>query len=229
MRREERAGGPVPKRSRMLREVLESDIHNVCVFCTWFNKNAYILTKRAPSFSLSQCDAVHPPSEQCRATAHSKDSRASLATKAAISVSESVGSYSGNLALATRCDKAWIYPSIQMQTTPFQWRGAVSNIASKRAGSETRGIQSARKRSYRKSPSERAGEQVLQPLFHDIQKNGGLRPILDLRPINRALGKHPFRMLTLKHGLRGLVCICGFKRRVLSHSDSTVSQMVSKV
>ncbi len=142
----------------------------------WCNKNAYILTKRAPSFSLSQCDAVHPPSEQCRATAHSKDSRASLATKATISVSESVGSYSGNLALATRCDKARIYPSIQMQTTPFQWRGAVSNIASKRAGSETRGIQSARKRSYRKSPSERAGEQVLQPLFRDIQKRWGAPP-----------------------------------------------------
>ncbi len=139
-----------------------------------FNKNAYILTKRALSSSLSQCDAARPDTEQCRATAHTKDSRASLASssvdqaiKAAISVPESLGIYSGNLALATRCDKARIYPSIQMQTTPFQRCGVVSNIASKCAGSETRGMQSARKRSDRKSPSERAGVRVLQPLFLD--------------------------------------------------------------
>ncbi len=30
------------------------------------------------------------------------------------------------------------------------------------------------------------------------KRDGGLRPILDLRPINRALGKRPFRMLTVK-------------------------------
>ncbi len=30
------------------------------------------------------------------------------------------------------------------------------------------------------------------------KRDGGLRTILDLRPINRALGKRPFRMLTLK-------------------------------
>ncbi len=60
-----------------------------------------------------------------------------------------------------------------MQTTLFQWCGAVSNIASKCAGSETRGIQSARKRNDRKSPSERAGKRVLQPVFRDTQKRRG--------------------------------------------------------
>ncbi len=30
------------------------------------------------------------------------------------------------------------------------------------------------------------------------KRDGGLRPILDLRPINRALCEHPFRMITLK-------------------------------
>ncbi len=50
-------------------------------------------------------------------------------------------------------------------------------------------------------------ERVLQP-----KRDGGLCLILDLRPINRALGKHPFRMITLKQSLpRGLVCIRGFK------------------
>ncbi len=92
-----------------------------------FNKTAYILTKIALSSSLSQCDAARPASEQCRATGHTKDSRTSLAgssvdqaIEAAISVPESVGSYSGNLALAIRCDKAWVYPSIQTQTAHFK-------------------------------------------------------------------------------------------------------------
>ncbi len=66
------------------------------------------------------------------------------------------------------------------------------------------------------------------------KRDGGLRPILDLRPINRALCERPFRMLTLKQILaqirpRGLVCIRGFEGRVLSHSDSTASQTVSEV
>ncbi len=54
--------------------------HSQCLFsCMLLNKNAYILTKRALSYLLSQCDAARPTSEQCRATAHTKNSRASLA------------------------------------------------------------------------------------------------------------------------------------------------------
>ncbi len=168
-----------------------------------FNKNAYILTKRALSSSLSQCDAAHPASEQCRVTAHTKDSRASLAgssinqaIKAAISVPESMGSYSGNLALATRCDKARVYPSIQTQTAPFQRRGAVPNIASKRAGSETRGT--LEKGAIEKVPPNEQESGFYSGYFVIPKRDGGLRPILDLRPIDRALGKRPFRMLTLK-------------------------------
>ncbi len=116
-----------------------------------------------------------------------------------------MGSYSGNLALATWYDKARVYPSIQTQTTPFQRCGADSYIASKHAGSETGGLesdqQSARKRSDRKvPPSER--QYVLYSRYFVISKrNGGLRPILDLRPINRALGKRLFRIITLKQML----------------------------
>ncbi len=169
-----------------------------------FNKDAYILTKRALSSSLSQCDVARPASEQYRATAHSKVSCASLAgsstgqtAKTAMSIPESMGNYSGNLALATRCDKARVYPAIQTQTTAFQWRVAVSNIASKCAGSETRGMQSVRKRSDKVPPSERESG-FYSRYFVIPKRDGGIRPILDLRPINRALGKRPFRMLTLK-------------------------------
>ncbi len=216
--------------------------HSQCLCsCMLFNKKAYILTKRALSSSLSQCDAACPASEQCRAAAHTGYSRASLdgasvdrAVKAAMSVPERVGSYSGDLALATRCDKARIYPSIQTQTTPFQWRGAVSNIASKRAVSETRGMQSARKRCHRESPSERAGVRVLQPLFRGTQKRRGAPP---------DSGSQTHQQSTLQASVqdanaetdpganspRGLVCVRGFKGRVLSHSDSTASQTFSEV
>ncbi len=104
----------------------------LCVGCS-FNKNAYILTKRAFSSSLNKCGSPCPASEQCRSAAHTSYSRASndQAAKAAMSVHQRMESYSGNLALATQRDRVGIYSSIQTQTTPFQWRGAVSNIASK--------------------------------------------------------------------------------------------------
>ncbi len=48
----------------------------------------------------------------------------------------------------------------------------------------------------RAGPSSRDEVRVLQPLFIVPKKDGGLRPILDLRVLNRALHKLPFRMLT---------------------------------
>ncbi len=60
------------------------------------------------------------------------------------------------------------------------------------------------------------------------KRDGGLRPILDLRPINRALCERPFRMITLKHIL-AQIRVRGFEGRVFSHSDSTASQTVSEV
>ncbi len=56
--------------------------------------------------------------------------------------------------IATQRDRAGIYSSIQTQTTPLQRRGAVSNIASKCPGSETRVRLSARERSSRESPTK---------------------------------------------------------------------------
>ncbi len=87
-----------------------------------------------------------------------------------MSVLECVENYSENLTLVTRRDRAWVRPSIQMQTTLFQRRGAVSNIASKFPGPETRAMQPARKRSDRTNPGERAGKRLLQPLFCGAQE-----------------------------------------------------------
>ncbi len=58
-------------------------------------------------------------------------------------------------------------------------------------------MQPVLKRSDRTSPGERAGERLYSRYFVVPKRDGGLRPILDLRPINRALCKHPFRMILL--------------------------------
>ncbi len=151
-----------------------------------------------------------------------------------MSVHERVESYSGNPALATKRDRAGIYSSIQTQTTPFQWRGAVSNIASKCPGSETRDRLSARERSSRASPTKRAGERFLQPLFRGTQEGWGALP-------NSRSQTHQQSALQTSvqddnaetdpgaNSPRGLVCVRGFEGRVLSHSDSTASQTVSEV
>ncbi len=136
--------------------------------------------------------------------------------------------------MATQRDRAGIYSSIQMQTTPFQWRGAVSNIASKCPGSETRDRLSARERSSRASPTKRAGERFLQSLFRGTQEGWGA-------PRNSRSQTHQQSALQTSvqddnaetdpgaNSPRGLVCVRGFEGRILSHSDSTASQTVSEV
>ncbi len=142
--------------------------------------------------------------------------------------------YSGNLALATQRDRAGIYSPIQAQTTPFQWRGAVSNIASKCPGSEARDWLSARERSSRASPTKRVGERFLQPLLRGAQEGWGASP---------NSGSQTNQQSTLRASVqddnaetdpgadspRGLVCVRGFEGRVFSRSDSTASQTVSEV
>ncbi len=207
----------------------------VCVECP-FNKNAYFLTKRAFSSSLNKCGSPCPASVQCRSASNTGYSRApnDRAAKAAASVHKHVEGYSGNLALATQRDRAGIYSSIQTQTTPFQWRGAVSNIASKCPGSEAGDWLSARERSSRASPSTRAGERVLQPLLRGTQEGWGASP---------NFGSQTHQQSALRTSVqdgdaeadpgadspRGLVCVRGFEGRVLSHSDSAASQTVSEV
>ncbi len=173
---------------------------------------------------------------QCRSASNTGYSRApnDRAAKAAASVHKRVEGYSGNLALATQRDRAGVYSSIQTQTTPFQWRGAVSNIASKCPGSEARDWLSARERSSRASPSTRAGERVLQPLLRGTQEGWGASP---------NFGSQTHQQSALRTSVqdgnaeadpgadspRGLVCVRGFEGRVLSHSDSAASQTVSEV
>ncbi len=199
------------------------------------------LHKRALSSSLSQYSAARPASERYRAAAHMGYSHTALAgasndqaAKAAMSVPEHMGNYSENLTLVTRHDRAWVRPSIQTQTTLFQRRGTVSNIASKCPGPETRAVQPVLKRSDRTSPGERAGERLLQPLFCGAQERWRTLPdsrsqahqqsALQASVQDDIAGTGPGANSPQETG-----CVRGFKGRVLSHSDSTASQMLSEV
>ncbi len=63
MRREERAGGPAPKRARMLREFLESDIHNVCVLtCGAIKTHTSSQKELLPSHSVNAMQFTPPQS-----------------------------------------------------------------------------------------------------------------------------------------------------------------------
>ncbi len=173
---------------------------------------------------------------QCRSASNTGYSRApnDRAAKAAASVHKRVEGYSGNLALATQRDRAGIYSSIQTQTTPFQWRGAVSNIASKCPGSEARDWLSARERSSRASPTTRAGERVLQPLLRGTQEGWGASPNFGSQTHQQSALRTSVQDVNAEadpgaDSPRGLVCVRGFEGRVLSHSDSAASQTVSEV
>ncbi len=171
----------------------------MCVGCS-FNKNAYILTKRAFSSSLNKCGSPCPASEQCRSAAHTGYSRASndQAAKAAMSVHERVESYSGNLALATQRDRAGY--TLQFRRRPPRFNGMVQSLTSPRNAQALRQEIGCL---LEKGAVERVPPNELESGFYSRyfvvpKRDGGLRPILDLRPINRALCKRPFRMITLK-------------------------------
>ncbi len=96
------------------------------------------------------------------------------------------------------CIRARLDPSIQTQTTPFQWHGVVSNTDSKFPYPKQELCKLLREGAIEQVSASRRDCCFVQPLFGVPKRDGGLRPILDLRPINRAIGKRPFGMLTLK-------------------------------
>ncbi len=84
------------------------------------------------------------------------------------------------------------------------------------------------------SPSERAGDRVLQPLFHDTQKRRGAPPKSGSQTHQQSAWQASVQDVNHKtdpgaNSPRGLVCVRGFKGCVLSHSVSTASQTVSEV
>ncbi len=159
VRREERTGGPAPKRSRMSRKVLESDIHNVCVLtcCSikthtssqkeLFSPHSVSVMQLAPPQSSAE-----PPPTQRIITHHLP---AHPLTKLLKLLYQSLKAWKVILGISR-----WLLGvikhgyTLQFRCRPPHFKGVVQSLtfASKRAVSETRGMQSARKRSDRKSP-----------------------------------------------------------------------------
>ncbi len=93
---------------------------------------------------------------------------------------------------------------------------------------------SARERSSRASPAKRAGERFLQPVFCGTQKERGTLPDSKSQAhqqsaLQTSVQDDNAETDPSANSPRGLVCVRGFKGRVLSHSDNTASQTLSEV
>ncbi len=95
-------------------------------------------------------------------------------------------------------NKTRLFTPIRSKTPAFQRRGLHLGAGRERSCSALRGDDVAGKRSHRNGSSSFERVRLLQPLLPRPQKDGGLRPILDLRRLNHALMRRPFRMITLK-------------------------------
>ncbi len=93
-------------------------------------------------------------------------------------------------------NKTRLFTTIRSKTPAFQRRGL--HLGVRRERSTLRGDDVAGKRSHRNGSSSSERVRLLQPLLPHPRKDGGLRPILDLRRLNHALMRRPFRMITLK-------------------------------
>ncbi len=120
------------------------------------------------------------------------------AAKAAMSVHERVESYSGNLALATQRDRAGY--TLQFRRRPPRFNGVVQSLTSPRNAQALRQEIGCllEKGAVERVPLNELESGFYSRYFVVPKRDGGLRPILDLRPINKALCKRPFRMITLK-------------------------------
>ncbi|KAI2654443.1 ORF V: Enzymatic polyprotein [Labeo rohita] len=90
--------------------------------------------------------------------------------------------------------------SLQFARRPPRFSGVVpTSVRSKDAHVPTlRGVDIAGEGRHRDGPPSSERVRLLQPLLPRPKRDGGLRPILDLRLLNRALMRRPFKMLNLK-------------------------------
>ncbi len=173
--------GPAPKRQKF---TFKCEVH---IFKCQMHTFSQI---RALSSSLSKYGAACPTSEQCTAVQVIAAHPTTKPLCQFISAWEVIPGIS-----------PWLLSVIERGYTlifrcrPPRFNGVVQSLTLPQCpGSETRDMLSARERSSRASPTKR----VVPTNFVVPKRAGGLRPILDLRPINRALCKRPFRMITLK-------------------------------
>ncbi len=103
--------------------------------------------------------------------------------------------------LGSRDHRMRLIAPVRPQATCIPWRGADLRAGQRISRSLGRYTHNACKRCRGNGPVKGQRVRLLQPLIPHSQKDGGLRPILDLRLLNRAPMRRPFRMLTLKQTL----------------------------
>ncbi len=94
-------------------------------------------------------------------------------------------------------NKTRLLTPIHSKTPALQRRGLHLSAKRERPHSTLRGDDSAGTRSNRKVPPAQSESGFYSRYFLVPKKDGGLRPILDLRCLNCALMKRSFRLITL--------------------------------
>ncbi len=123
----------------------------------------------------------------------------------------------------------WVLQTIQkgyqIRVSPAQVHGGIVHRGGPPAGSDngTGNKNSVRERGHRICNSR---------YFIVLKKDGGLRPILDLRVLNESVTQLKFKMLTLQNitdQIRELVCYDRTQGRILSHIHPSMSQEIPEV
>ncbi len=132
----------------------------------------------------------HPISGMSSLTRHSASS---------IALPSRMGASTGGIAVGSPHNSVRLHSSVWEKSTPLR-RGSPDSSKQLLQGlcSTTGTFLPPTERSNRGSTAVGRRTRVLQPLFLVPKRDGGLRPILDLRRLNFSLYKGKFKMLTIK-------------------------------
>ncbi len=205
VRREECTGGPAPKRCRMSLDVHECGIHNVCVLaCCSIKKHTSSQKELFPPHSVNAMQlappqsSAEPPPTQVIVAHHST---AHPSTELLKPLCQFLNAWEVIPGISR-----WLLGvikrryTLQFRRRPPRFNGVVQSLTLPR---NALFLRQEVCNLLGKGAIEKVPQSELECGFYSRyivvpKRDGGLRPILDLRPINRALCKRPFRMLTLK-------------------------------
>ncbi len=143
-----------------------------------------------PHHSLSHLCGIKLPASQRRVTPHGVQS-----ASPAVTVHRSVAGTARGIRVGYEINKERLHASVLPQTARFN----SSTVRERNASVLREEIHNLlAKRAVEAVPLTDRESGFYSRYFLVPKKNGGLRPILDLRPLNRALSKRSFKMITLR-------------------------------
>ncbi len=205
VRREERSGGPAPKRAKKSHKVFGSDIHGVCFLaCCSIKTHTSSQKELFPLHSVSAMQlappqsSAEPPLTRKLAARHSPAHPPARLLKPLYQSLKAWEAITGISRWLLGVIKRGY--TLQFRRRPPRFNGVVQSLTLHRNAQVLRQevCNLLEKGAIEKVPPSERESGFYSRYFVIPKRDGGLRPVLDLRPINRALGKRPFRMLTLK-------------------------------